>query len=335
LADCLVRNPHNVLSGRCTPAQRIDLRAAYARCLARETVEIVAPSRSFHARYAELFPVLREKPWHFIPHGIDADVFSAARGGHALPRAQARRLRVVVPGRLLLHKGGELLQAMADELSAFADVLLLGAGEGGKAFAGIPNVRVVDSYEREELVSHVESFEADAALLPSIVAESFSYTLSEMWALGLPVVATRLGAFEERIQDGETGLLADCEAGAILACLRRLAEERDLLVRMTENVKAMPVRTVEAMVRDYEALLFRHRPDREGDGIDGITGALWQTLRDQAERQAVDASVQALERELAGQRALVAAMHASTSWRITRPLRLLKQYVAAMMSGKQ
>ncbi|WP_068635212.1 glycosyltransferase [Thauera butanivorans] len=331
LADCLARNPHNVLRGKCAPAQRIDLREAYARCLTRETVEIVAPSRSFHARYAELFPVLREKPWHCIPHGIDVGMFPASCGRYDLLQVRTNRLRVIVPGRLLLHKGAELLHAMADELSGFADVLLLGAGEGGEAFAHMPNVRVIDNYEREELATHAEAFGADVALLLSTVAESFSYTLSEMWALGLPVVATRLGAFEERIRDGGTGLLAECESGAILACLRRLADEPDLLARMADNVRGMPVRTVEAMVCDYEALLCRHCPSRAGDGIDGVVSALWQAcLREQAENQQLDASILALKQKLAEQRALVAAMHASTSWRITRPLRLLKECLVAM-----
>ncbi|MDY0046297.1 MAG: glycosyltransferase [Thauera propionica] len=330
LADCLERNPHNVLRGACEPVQRLALRQAYGRCLARETVEIAAPSRSFHTRYALLFPVLRDKRWHLIPHGIDAALRPGPSCRPVLPRPRERWLRLIIPGRLLPHKGVDLLLAIADELSEFADVLLLGAGEGGAAFAQRPNVQIIDHYEREDLAKHVDVFGADVALLLSTVAESFSYTLSEMWALGLPVVATRLGAFEERIEHGETGLLADREPRAILACLRRLVDERGLLERMAANVRDLPVRTVEEMVRDYDALLFRDPIDVRRTCTNGIVWALWHALGDRKGGQRPDPSMLLLEQELAEQRALVEAMRGSTSWRVTRPLRFLKRFVAGV-----
>ena len=49
----------------------------------------------------------------------------------------------------------------------------------------------------------------DAALLLPTVAETFSYTLSELRSLGVPVIATRVGALAERIRDGIDGFLVD------------------------------------------------------------------------------------------------------------------------------
>lgn len=48
---------------------------------------------------------------------------------------------------------------------------------------------------------------AQALVLPSICLESFPRVLVEAFAAGLPVIASRLGALAELVQQGETGLL--------------------------------------------------------------------------------------------------------------------------------
>ncbi len=68
-------------------------------------------------------------------------------------------------------------------------------------------------------------------LLLSIVPETFSYTLSEMWAAGIPVLATRLGAFGDRIRDGQNGWLEPIDAASILARLKEIDNDRAGLAR--------------------------------------------------------------------------------------------------------
>lgn len=363
LDHCLAENPYNVLWGTCDPLHQLDVREAYGRCLALDNVKIVAPSRSLHARYAELLPVLHQKHWRFIPHGIDRALYErqCVRSARTTDLA-LRRLRVVLPGRLSPHKGLELLSELVGELAEFVDLLLLGAGDFGKAFAHLPHVRVISDYEPAELPKHVEAFEPECALLLSAVPESFSYTLSEMWALGLPVVATRLGAFAERIEDGETGFLVEGAAEDVVECLQRLESDRGLLRHVADKVGRLPVRTLEAMVSDYERLF----PDRlPGDRADPITLGLWQCASrlesDEVVRrrmntdrglQAADeqnphpcgapawdqagekgsALIDSLLQQLAEERGRVAEMRESTSWRITRPLRAIKRLLASSKS---
>lgn len=360
LEQCLAENPYNVLWGICVPSRQLELREAYGRCLVEDDVTIVAPSRSLHARYAELLPVLHDKPCHVIPHGIDPRLFSPRRVPAVREADEdSRRLRVVLPGRLSPHKGLELLSEFVGELAEFVDLLLLGAGDFGRAFVHLPHVRVVFSYEQAELPKFVEAFDPDCALLLSTVPESFSYTLSEMWALGLPVLATEHGAFAERIQEGETGFLVEGKAESIVECLRRIGSDRALLRRVADKVGRLPVRTVEAMVSDYERLF----PDRFAGGrADPITLGLWQCAsrlesqdvvrggmntahslppgdeqhldafsaldREESVKQG-GALIDSLVQQLADERARVAAMRESTSWRITRPLRMIKRLWAS------
>ena len=288
LERCLAGNPQNVFWHLDDAGQWLALREAYAERLAGDSVRVAAPGHSVRGRYALLFPVLRDKPWREIPHGLG----HVPKSSQVLMAAQplsGRRLRVVVPGRLLPHKGLHLFSAMLDELTGFADVLLLGSGDYGLPFQGVEHVKVVPDYPNESLGDHVRDFAPDCALLLSVIPETFSYTLSEMFALAVPVVATGLGAIAERIEDGCNGFLVDPDPQAVLQRLRDLSRAPELLDRVSSLLRSQAVRTAGAMVSEYRELL----------GLDGAPvarrpspGLLAQaTVREAAARRYLRAEV--------------------------------------------
>jgi GT2 family glycosyltransferase/glycosyltransferase involved in cell wall biosynthesis len=260
LAECFATNPHNAFWHRADVDAWQAVRAACARAIGRPNVSIAAPSRSVLERYAQLFPVLRSRPARVIPHGLhDAPArhhHRRLRAGGAVPA----RLRVLVPGRLHPHKGLDLLRALMPALAEFADVMLLGCGDFGRAFEQWPHVQVVVDYSRAQMPAHVAAFDPDCALLLSTLPETFSYTLSEMQALGIPIVATALGAFVERIQDGEDGFLVAPTAMAVEARLRALATSPDALTRVARFLGTCPVRTARRMLADYLDLIGLRTP---------------------------------------------------------------------------
>jgi glycosyltransferase involved in cell wall biosynthesis len=66
--------------------------------------------------------------------------------------------------------------------------------------------------------------EARALIIPSRWYEVFPRIVAEAYALGIPVVASRLGSLAEIVHDGETGILFEPEdAGGLAQALRRLA----------------------------------------------------------------------------------------------------------------
>lgn len=356
LARCRRENPYNVLWSRCVPDEWIEFRTAYAQHLSAPHVRLVAPSRAVAERYAILFPVLREIGWKLVPHGVDAEVLTADVGEIAAP-VPSERLRIVVPGRLSPQKGLDLLWSIIDSLTEFADLLLLGAGDFGAGFAESAGVEVVAEYAHDELAGRIAAFQPDCALLLSVLPESFSYTLSEMWALGIPPVATNLGAFAERIVEGETGFLVEANAGAVLARLHALARERTLVDAVAERLRAAPLRTVDDMVADYRA----GWPMRETNNGDGMAAAAicaslhrarrhvhWletvrltalqdelaarraetQTHQDEADIQRREvlrreAEIASLRLELDTEKEKREAILASRSWRLVQPLHRL------------
>ena len=218
LDACLGHNPANVFWHNTTTRDWLQLRSQLASRIDAGGLELVAPSCSLLDRWHALMPAVTTENTTVVPHGIDL----SSLGPVSTPPTGGGKLRLLVPGRLAPHKGLDLLTEALPGLLANAELLLLGAGDFGRCFAGTEGVRVVPNYRADALGDHVRAFAPDAALLLSSVPESFSYTLSEMQALAVPVIATRGGAFSERIDDGLGGLLIDADARSLMQAVARL-----------------------------------------------------------------------------------------------------------------
>jgi glycosyl transferase family 1 len=115
------------------------------------------------------------------------------------------------------HKGGHLLPEIARALQS-RDVALHVFGRGDfdllRALRKIPNVIVHGYYAGGTLPSLLERHGIGLVLIPSIVPEAFSLTMSEAWLAGAAVAAFDLGAQGERIREHSGGWLAPLDSGA-------------------------------------------------------------------------------------------------------------------------
>lgn len=266
LKSCMHRNPYNAFWHNTSANDWRGLRDVYAERLRPPRVRIAAPTQSIWERWTTLYPEVADKDCRIIPHGICPDASPHVANASLRSRAPGSKLRLVVPGRLLPHKGLDLFAQALPDLIQHAEVLLLGCGKFGRPFASTPGVEIVSTYSHQELRHHVEAFRPDAALMLSAVPESFSYTLSEMFALGLPVIATNLGAFAERIEPGRNGLLFEASPAALSDLVCKLACDPQLLSTMREHVGSSPIRDVDDMIRDYHALLSASEAQRAAAG---------------------------------------------------------------------
>ncbi len=89
-------------------------------------------------------------------------------------------------------------------------------------------------YDAADLPALLERYRVALVLYPSAGPETFSYTLSEAWASGRPVLVPPIGALEERVRDSGAGwVLTDAEWRDEERMLERL-----LSVLGTANVAA-------------------------------------------------------------------------------------------------
>lgn len=334
LNACLIGNPLNSFWHNSRAVDWITLRQVYAERIRAPHVRVVAPSTSVFKQWAVLQPELADLPWARIPHGIDAGL---------LPTTPFRPaqvpLRIVIPGRLSQHKGLALLQAALPGLLRHARIMLLGSGEFGRPFQAMDGVEVIENFHHTELAGIIHRFAPDCAMLLSIYQESFSYTLSEMFALGLPVLATRLGAFSERIKPGITGELFPPDPAQVVATVAALAQVPAKLESLRHQVAAQETRSLDAMMGDYRQFQPQGCPAKGSPSVHRHLENLHQMA---VERTRLEEEIHHLRKELSEKNATTASLvhqleestHRNThlevhlnetlhshSWQITAPLR--------------
>lgn len=173
-----------------------------------------------------------DRPATVILHGVDTDVFTPAPDRAALRRSLGLDPDAVLIGcfgRVRAQKGVDLLVDAAlatfprhpraqliltgritPENRAFADDLI-----GRARAAGLDQrIRFLGEIPWEDVVRHYQALDLFAA---PARWEGFGLTPLEAMACGVPVIASRAGAYETLVRDGQTGTLVDRGDAAALA----------------------------------------------------------------------------------------------------------------------
>lgn len=138
-------------------------------------------------------------------------------------------------GRLSTEKGVQVL-AKAAELATNASIRVAGTGSETSVIQGIPNVQLLGPLDGNGVT--LEMSRAMALVLPSIWYENFPRTLVEAFACGLPVIASKLGALAELVQEGTTGLLFEAGNAEDLASKLRWAHNNpQKMLEMGKNAR--------------------------------------------------------------------------------------------------
>lgn len=112
---------------------------------------------------------------------------------------------------------------------------------------------------------------SDVVVLPSTEPEPFGLVAAEAMAAGLPVIASRIGALPELVEDGRTGLLSDPgNATALLSAMRELGASPSRRAEMGRRGRERFERhfRVERYTREFNELyagLLRGRTDLDHD----------------------------------------------------------------------
>lgn len=108
-------------------------------------------------------------------------------------------------GDMNIIKGAERINGLADYIafiSAPVPITIL-----GQSSAMAKNVRRHGRYKLEELANLIEEIGINVIFFSSVVPETYSYVLSEIFELGLPVVAYDIGAQSERVRNYPLGIV--------------------------------------------------------------------------------------------------------------------------------
>jgi len=175
------------------------------------------------------------------------------------------RIRFCYFGNILPHKGLHLLIDVFKTLPKEKAVLTLYGSRNPwtetyydqlkKEADGLP-VDFRDPFKREDLAEALS--DQDVAVLPSIWPETFSLMIREANMLGLPVIASKIGAIPEAIEEGINGFLFEPgNSEALRRCILRFIEKPGLVRKMAAKIpkiKSMDEHALE-MMEIYEKVI--------------------------------------------------------------------------------
>jgi glycosyltransferase involved in cell wall biosynthesis len=181
----------------------------------------IAPSRFVIEKACE-HGVSRDR-LRLLPHGVEEAPVEPAAAAPDLPP----RPFVLFAGRISVEKGVRVLPGLADRL---APVPLVVAGDGPlrgwleREAASRPGLRLLGHLDATGLAAAQRA--AAVVIVPSIFFETFCYAAAEALLDRRTVVASRIGAIPELVEDGVTGLLVPPgDPGALGQAVRRALED--------------------------------------------------------------------------------------------------------------
>lgn len=171
-------------------------------------------------RYVALNEFCRNK---FIEGGLPAEriVIKPNFVDFSPPIAVDRKGFLYV-GRLSIEKGIDSLVTATGMVDG-AKLQVAGTGPEAGLLNAAPNITAQGALTGDQVRTAMSG--AMALIMPSIWYENFPRTLVEAFGCGLPVIASRIGALAELVEDGVTGLLFEPGDPASLADAMRWALE--------------------------------------------------------------------------------------------------------------
>jgi glycosyltransferase involved in cell wall biosynthesis len=203
---------------------------------------LVAPT-NFVKQVHEGFGIPSDKI-RVIPHGIDVPDIEFIP---AVPTVDSLRISYI--GGLSWQKGVHILiQAVNKMPESGVSLTIYGDKRPFPKYVNYLEEQVrhsgtslPGSIDRDQLWSALNK--SDIVVVPSLWYETASLIIQESFAAGVPVVASRIGALQERVSDGVDGLLTDPGASdQLFEALMSLYHQPELILKLQGGIKA--VRTI-------------------------------------------------------------------------------------------
>ena len=202
---------------------------------------ILTPSQFVRNLFLKYYAFIKPKTF-VLPLGILPVELDARPSGRS--KRSGEKIRFCYFGNILPIKG---LHILVDAFKALPE------GRATLTIYGERNPWTMDYYDRlkEQASGFSVDFrgpfkrenlsealrDQDVVVLPSICYESFSFVIREANSLGLPVIASRIGAIPEAVEQGRNGLLFESgNLEDLKRCMLRFIEEPGLIEKMASHM---------------------------------------------------------------------------------------------------
>lgn len=258
--DCLKGAWFNGVKHRCYRGSALlsalaadMLRYHWRRKTWTETIDCIVTATEF-SRQKYIQAGISADKISILPHCAEKVAVVPDKGNYAL-----------YAGRLSSEKG---VNTLLEAWRSLKDVPLYIVGTGPEKEAmekriqeeGLTHIRMIGFLQAEEYLQIFSK--ARCIIVPSVCYENFPRVVVEAYAYGVPVIASRLGTFNEIVEDNVTGLLFKAgDAEDLTAAVRKLFGNLTLHTQMClkarERYEAAytPEHYLKKLISLYESLM--------------------------------------------------------------------------------
>ena len=190
-----------------------------------------------------------------VPHGIELPTTPSSMPPR---KSGGDGLRVGYVGGISWQKGVHVLITAVNQLPSAVNLTIIGDMDAFPNYAdnlrgmARPDITFTGRIPHAELWQMLADF--DLVVVPTLWYETASLIVQEAFAAGVPVVASRIGVFPERVADGVDGLLFPTgDAAALADLLRRLHNNPQEIARLRAGIQ--PVFTIAEHVAAIEKIM--------------------------------------------------------------------------------
>jgi GT2 family glycosyltransferase/glycosyltransferase involved in cell wall biosynthesis len=264
-------------------------------------------------------------PYKIIEHGI-----SEAKAIQKLAMDIAKEKRVfniAFVGNFAKHKGSEIISDLIRKKSREFTINWYLIGEiHDRVLEELTNDHIykIGAYKRENLSALLMELNIDLVCLLSTVPETFSYTLSESWSAGIPVLVNNRGALGMRVEHNETGWIVDnLSSTTIYEEIKKIHNSPEIYEYVKENIskKDLQSNNTVQMATLYKNIYLQYINDNVHSFELSITERSRLNEVKYRGLTLINNSNEHLERELQQREQQIQAIYNTLGWRFLNYLR--------------
>ena len=227
------------------------------RPILQRASKVIAPTHFVQQTYQQLG--LAGDNMIVIPHGIEVPHEQIQAILATRPLRQPGTLHIGYIGSLGWQKGVHNLIAAVNRLpTEGVKLTIYGRLDTFPDYvaelqqqAHHPGIHFAGPVSRTDLWAALAAF--DVVVMPTLWYEASPLTIQEVFAVGVPIVASRIGAMTEKIREGVDGrLVPPGNADALHKVLFNLLTDPTSLTQLRQNIQ--PVHTMAEHIEEIEAL---------------------------------------------------------------------------------
>ena len=202
----------------------------------------IMPSNSTMELYKSIYPDLDN--FKLIEHGRDIKKVNINS------KLSKNPIKIALPGHISQHKGSLLIKKLKKlDKDNNLELHFIGTTIPNLNSYGINHGR----YKRGEFNKLISKINPSFIAILSTCPETFSHTLTESWATGVPVIATNLGALKERINKTDGGWLVDYKNPQEIYNKILSIDKKDYLEKQ-ENISKINFKSLKQMTDEYNKI---------------------------------------------------------------------------------